>query len=119
MSEGRFIQAGLEPAPAGPSNDGYGQFLTVDALDQAQRERLRAKLEADHPELFARAARAMRAKHDALAACEGVRQELFAAVGAGHVTMAMQMALADGLLLPTESAPMPIAEPQARRGAKR
>jgi hypothetical protein len=86
---GRFVQIGHQPTPTGTAPDGYGKFVTVQALEQKERERVLEKLEQLRPELIAKGVEVTRAKADADAAAEAFRKELHAAVGGDGLRAAM------------------------------
>lgn len=84
-----FIQLGA--TPPGPANEGHGQFITVEKLEELERIRIRERMNELKPELFAEAVRATRAKQDADAAAEKVRREIHLVVGGDGVRAALLM----------------------------
>jgi hypothetical protein len=88
---GRFVQLGHQPMPAGPAADGYGSFVTVDALQAREREKIRQRLEELRPELIAKGVEVIKMKALADADAESLRKELHAAVGADGVQHAMAL----------------------------
>lgn len=87
MGEGHFIQAGA--TPAGKAVDGFGEFITVDRLEKVEKDRIRARLQDEHQELFAAGTKIVRAKLDADAAFEKLRTDLHRAVGGDSVRTAI------------------------------
>lgn len=91
MSQGRFVQLGHEVLPTGPAADGFGQFVTVDALAKLERDRTTARINELRPDLLERGAKAMRAKHESDAAIESLRKEIHSVAGGDAVRVVMEM----------------------------
>lgn len=85
MSNGRFIQLGHEVHPAGPAADGFGQFVTVDALEKLERDRVAERIAKMRPDMIATGAKVIRAKLEAEAAVEILRKEVHAVAGGDGV----------------------------------
>lgn len=86
---GRFIQAGA--TPPGKAIDGYGEFVTVERLDDLERTNVRRRMDHAKPAMFADGVRIARAKIDADNAIEALRRELVATVGVDGVRSALAM----------------------------
>lgn len=89
MSQGRFIQAGAEQS--GVAVDGYGEFVTVERLEELERKNVRQRMDNANPEMFEVGVKVMRAKIDAEAAVEQLRKSVHATVGPDGVRAAFAM----------------------------
>src|SRR4051812_10646173 len=92
---GDFIQLGVTPTVVGKSADGFGEFVTVEKLEQLEKERVRKQLENVRPELLANGVKIVQQKLEADAAFEQLKRDLHLAVGNDGVNTAVGMMTAE------------------------
>lgn len=116
---GQSVQFGNLATACGPAKEGFGEFVTVEALAQKQRATVLEKL---RPELVAKGVAVLAAKDAAAEAEELLRRELHTVVGGDGLPVALAVlreALAKSKAEAAEAAKAKPQQPQAQASAKR
>src|SRR6266542_3540587 len=105
----KAILPGVDNSPRGMSADGFGEFITVEVLQEREKERVKTQLQNVRSQLLADGIQIVKAKRAADAAYEQLRKDLQFAVGNDGVKTAIDIMNDEIAKQPKEVQPKTVA----------